>query len=905
MKGRTAFLAINLLAIVISLLIGVKVLPGPDLIGTVLAFYVLFILPGLLLERLLFDAGGVSIEAICRIFGMGLVFVSLLVFLGVIPGISFMAVSIIGAGLNVCFLLIDVWRRSRAAENLQRVAVVGLFPRASREQPAAAGRVLLVVLLFAACFILFYESGALGWNTDALDHLSFIRRSVDGGELFPRDSFYKGGDGSRAFDPRKGLWHPVVSLWTYQADVDPAFLWRLLPSCLVFFALLSFVFFALELLGSGRRVALAVVFLLLFFRGEGIGWLTKMGFSRNMAQVILWTDVALLLRFYRLGGSWRLILAALLALIGTAYHIVFAFLLAVIITGMFLYALVHVSGARWRGRCVKSILILLPAVGIPLVVRATFTLTTFNLIHTHRQGMLVLSDTLAVVDPIEVLSRMGLVFFFAFALSPFIFRIAPDRKRRYLVGLLFLLPALLVFIPWTAVFMERHMGYLYYRLLYAAPVMCLLTLGIIGLAQILVLGRIPDPGRAKRPTGHGSRMRTEGGGRGGSRGSGRGAVSDRAASVGLAIVKRLVAAAAIALFLYFPVRFALNDFAVTVETILHERAEPDEKHTALIELLDTEIPDHSVIVSDPHTSYVISAFTDHFVVVILDQHCSPADAVALERLRAVRDIFSPTVALTKCTKWFVAFDADYLLLNTNVDHTPDFFATTVPGQASLAYEKFASCPGSLRERYDNHGFHLFEIVRETGGEAVDPRCAEALAAALPCEGLESQVELDTGYGIVLDALHVTGETFSPGDTIRGSICWKTVHRVACELPLEWTIRLDTGYPKGAFYRNWYGKQYRREVERRNVTRYRLTATWRLRSGYSHPDQWRAGDKTRQDFSLVLPERMAPGIYELRFTAHERPYLPNRRISDYLRDEDSMHGEFIKTVRIGTAPGKAP
>ncbi len=913
MKGRTAFLAINLLAVAISVLIGLNVLPGPDLIGTVLAFYVLFVLPGMSLEKLFVGFLEISIESICRIFGMSLVLVSLLVFIGIIPGISYVTISLIVAAVNICLLLVAARRGDNAAESAEKMPAEGMFPARRKDRPGWGTRLLLAVLLFCVCFIFFYGSGELGWSTDALDHLSFIRRSVDGGEIFPRDSFYKMGDGSNVLDPRKGLWHPVVSLWLYQADVDPAYLWRLLPAFLVFFAFAAFVYFAFELLGGGWCVALAVLFLILFFRGEGVEWLTKIGFSRNIAQVILWIDVALLLRYYRLNGSWRLILAALLALVGTAFHIIFIFLLAVILAGVCIYVLLSRSGRQWRPRYVMSILTLLPAVAIPLVVRVSFTFADFNYIHTHRQGMLLLSETLAVVDPVEVLSRIGLVFFFALILSPFIFRFGPRGYHRNLVGALFVLPVLLVFCPWIAVVMERQMGYLYYRLLYAAPTMCLLTLGIIGLFRIIVSGGTRGSGDRPKSRNASARRRALSDGNkehGGSsfehRAKSRGSFADRATFFALGVLKRLVAAGIVALFIYYPVRFALNGFVRSVEKIMLERSEPDERYAALLKMLERELPEHSIIVSDPQTSYVISALTDHFVVVTLDQHCSPADAVALERLRAVRDIFSPVVPMARCRKWFPAFGVEYLLLNTNTIGVSDFYETMVPGHASLAYEKFISCPDALRERFSDNGFCLFEVMNEPVKEEQESRCLEAVVSVLPCERpgavtdepLSVPKELDTGFGIALDTLNIRGVSFLPGDTVSGSFCWKAISRIAYELPIEWVIRLDTEYPRGAFFRSWYSKQYRRGMERRNSALYRLTIMERLRSGYSDPDQWSAGDRVRQDFSFVLPKQMASGTYTMRIKAYRRSYIPNRRIADYLRNEDTLHGELIGTVHIG-------
>ncbi|MCK4237401.1 MAG: hypothetical protein KAX38_09810, partial [Candidatus Krumholzibacteria bacterium] len=331
-----------------------------------------------------------------------------------------------------------------------------------------------------------------------------------------------------------------------------------------------------------------------------------------------------------------------MSMIGAAFHLVFALLLVTILGGFLIYVTFIKTGKKWRRRFWLSIPFQVLGLAVPLVVRARFTFEKFNLVHIHRQGMLILSDHLAVVDPLEIVSRMGIAFYFAVILSCFIFLVAPRRNPRNLVVTLFLFPVILVLNPLTASLLERQMGYLHYRLIYAAPASCLLALGVIGLFRILIFGRADSPQRkvfsrerspVSRMLGHAESD------------SYRRSVGPtwygRMASLCSGLARRLAAAAVIAIFLFYPVRYGMIMLKGSVDGILNGKGGIDERHRAFLEELNRKVPDHSVIVSDPRTSYLLSAYSDHFVVVTFDQHCSPTDLIALERIEAVRDILSP------------------------------------------------------------------------------------------------------------------------------------------------------------------------------------------------------------------------------------------------------------------------
>ncbi len=881
--GQTAFLVFNAGIILVSVLAGFGLIGGPELLRISLAFYALFMIPGVALSGLVLGASMTPLQRISSIFAMGLCFVSAILCFGFIPGISYAAISFAGAVLTMALLVIERVKRLRRRENKPGLCRTDLG--ANYANARGARSVLFWVALFALCFFVFYGSGELGPRTDSLDHVSFVRRSVESNHLFPRDSFYREGDGA-SFDMRKGLWHPVLSLWTYRSHAEADHVWRAVPSFVAFFALCAFLLFALELCGSRLSAAVSVGFFLLLYNADGVAWLTKLGYSRNISHVLLWIDLAFLLTYFRSEERKYVLATVLIACIGAAYHAVFALLLGASLLALSIYVTFLREGRKWRPAFWRSVPAQLAAMAVPLAVRAGTAFAGSNPIHVHRQGMLVFSPSLAIVDPAELLMSAGIAFFFAVLMAPFFFLITSRGGKRSLVFMLFLVPVFLVLNPITDSFMERRIGYLHCRILDAAPLMVFLALVVLSLIGILVFGR---------PSGRTAALKRD----------------IRLSWSGVAA--RSAAACALALFLFYPFRASVHQLGETARKIVSRAKGTSSQHAALVAALNERIPDHSVIVSDPLTSYVLSAYTNHFVVVTLDQHGSPVDTSAFERIREVRNLLSPAVPLAASRAWLDKERADYVLLDMCFPDDPDFFAAAMPGSSRLTLEKFLACPGLLSDVLDLDGFRLFEVHGESPELRGDSACTVPRSVALSCENETSDERederlivdsaLDVGCGVVLARLTIDSYAFHPGDTLKGHFCWQATQPVAFGLPLDVVIRIDTEYPKGAWYRECYSKQYRRIIERRSSRFYRDTWVERLVSGFTYPDQWEPGRIVRQDISLPLSAGMVPGDYEVHIKVIRRPYLMNRSLSDYLSNNDSLEGVAVAEIVIEGRPSR--
>lgn len=867
MKNKALFLAINISIILLSILTAFRVLPGPDLAGIILSFFSLFVIPGIYICLILSGNVSISAEGVSRIFFNGLIYVTFLSCLGFIPGWDYPLITIAG-GVILSGMVVFYHLRPGNTARAGQENLVGSYKReeeySSREKNTMF---LILIIMVALCFVFFYKSGELGISTDAPDHVSFLRRSLETGSILPPDSFFREGDGT-AFDPRKGLWHPVISIWAFQADAPPEYTWSFIPSFFAFFALVVFWFFTKELLGTIRLTLLASVLFLIFFRGNGITWLTKICYSKNISQVVLWGASGYIIRYLKQEKIRDIVMASLLLVTATAFHLVSSMVAISIITGIFIYTAIPGLGGRWQRRFVRVIPFLFVATAIPLVIRISGNAAGFNLIHTHRQGLLMLGETLAVVDPIEMMSYSGLVIFFAIIMSPFVFILARERKEAGLVGILFILPIFLVFNPFTATIMESRIGYLHYRLIDAAPVMGLLALVLTGLLRLIVTGRLSK---------------------------------DKIPGLTADIAWRTVSVVILGVFMLIPFRFALSGMLSAAGEIINGERDSSLQTGQTLSLLTDNIPANAVVLSDPVTSYLLSAYTDLFVVVISGQHGSPSDSLGVERNRNVRDFFNATVPISESRDWINETGIEYVIVNSNGSGKVDFFNTLPDEDIPLTLRRIEMLDTLFHKLRQEDGYVLFEIDRNHFENFAEQDYMIKSKASFSCAP-----ELEVGersrnarWGRVsLNRIHFDDDLLMPGDTVSGWFCWNISENVEFGFPLEWTMRLDTKFPEGNFYRPWYDKQYRRIIERKKGIFYRYTATGRLKSGLTFPDQWKAGDTVRQLFSFRLPDNMAYGKYKIRLIVRRASCLQNRRVSDYLRNRDSLYGALVGTVTIG-------
>lgn len=855
MIRRTTFLSVNISIVLLSILTGLRIMPGPDGAGIALAFYSLIVLPGILLSDMLFGGAKADFEGITKVFLTGLSATCLAVCIGFIPGISYRFIAVAYAS-TIIIALVYRGIATDKGEDEKGIDLVGSFSR-REDYSVREKKAMLVVffLLFVICAVLMAENGEIGIETDAPDHISFIRRSLSGGGLLPGDSFHIEGDGS-SFDPRKGLWHPVVSLWAWQADAEAHVLWKMMPAFLSFFAIVVFWFFAGELSGSIPVKVLSILFLFIFFRGDGFAWLTKLSYSRNVSQIVFWGTAGFLIRYLGMQRGRDLGMAVVTAAAGTAIHLSYAPVLGVFLLGMMIYVSIARWGREWMGRFWKAAPLVSAAVALPLAVRLIHFPERPNMIHTGIQGMMETGAGLRMMDPAEIISVMGFPFLFAALVIPVFPVITSGYRRSRLVWLLFAVPSLLVLNPLTATPLDMMAGYMHYRLLYAAPVMVYLAMVVFGAGRGALTGGW-RPGKDDRGW------------------------KRRAA----------VRAAGILVFLIFAAVFLRPSAAslpVRLSSALRLGAAGEEVSGELLSDFLSDIPAGSVIASDPVTSYNISAFTDHYVTVILDQHCSPADTSAVARVKRSRDIYSPAVSDSIVLERLLDSGAEYLLVEAGPLPMEDFFGVNSQEPGIRSMLRFGSY-GFLREIRSRGTMRLYAV--DTSSTTFSERVPE------PGSSCCGEMDIQVGEEIILGDFTMDAAVYSAGDSALITVCWADNEPLEFGLPLYWTVRFDTDFRKGPFYRAWYGKQYRRKVERKRGELYRYTVSGRLSGNGRQPDMWIPGEMMRQEIRLRIPPGMADGDYDVRISVNRRAYIQNRHLKDYFINEDSFAGHHAGTVTI--------
>lgn len=839
----------------LSVLTGLKILPGPDSAGIALAFYTLIVLPGILLSDMLFGGAKADFEGITRVFLTGLSYACLFVCIGFIPGITYTFIAVAYAASMIIALAYRGITTGKG-EDGKSDDLVGVFSR-REEYSAREKKAMLVVfvLLFGICAALLAGNGELGESTDAPDHISFVRRSLDGGGLLPGDSFHIEGDGI-SFDPRKGMWHPVVSLWAWMADTEPHVLWAMMPAFLSFFGIVVFWFFAGELSGSIPVKALSVLFLFLFFRDDGFAWLTKLSYSRNVMQIVFWGTAGFMLRYLRAQRGKDLGMVVLTAAAGTAIHLAYAPVLGMFLFGLMIYVSVPRWGEEWRGRFWKVVPLIFSAVALPLAARLINFPDHPNMIHTHVQGMMNITSWLRVIDPAELIAVMGFPFLFAVLMIPIFPVITSGYRRSRLVWVLFSVPVLFVLNPLTATPLDMAAGYMHYRLLYAAPALVFTAIAVFG------AGRGALTGRWRLERGESSWKRRAG-----------------------------IRATGVLLFSIFAVVFLRPSAAslpARISDALTHDSSADRRRTEALDEFLSVIPKGSVIAADPVSSYDISAFTDHFVTVILDQHCSPADTSALTRVRRSRDIFSPALSDSMVRSRIQACGAEYIFINTVAPIMEDFFGVNSQESGIRAMIRFGSYP-FLREIRSKGSMVLFAV-----DPGPSPGPVGLKAERDTCSGTRDVL---LGGNITLSGFTMDAESYTRGDTALITVCWMDHEKVDFGLPFYWTVRFDTDFSKDPFYREWYGKQYRRNVEIRRGELYRYTVSGRVAAGGMQPDMWMTGEKMPQKIRVRIPHGMAEGEYVVRISVQRKAYLPDRWLKDYFLNEDSYAGYIAGRISI--------
>jgi hypothetical protein len=730
------------------------------------------------------------------------------------------------------------------------VMVASLRARSSEARVSLRRWLRAAVVVAALGAIACAARPALAPSEDSLDHIGYVRRALTGDSLRP-DGILAWPETARAAlppDPRKGSLHALLAAITALAGVDPAVTWVWFPAVMFPVAALAFVAFAASFVTGAGSLAACVALFALSYGGTALQFAPTTAYGQNLAVAWYWVIAALSLRAAERGfGSGRGAALALLAAGGVFVHLgvaVHVFVLAATL------ALLGGMARLPRAGRARAAALLVVASGAAALERLAVGGGAANPIHTHVQGMMGVGEDAWVASPMEVLREHGLVFLGGLVLVGLLVpagRRDPGARR----ALSFcVLPLALAFLPWLATPIVARASYMVLRVLLNAPAIPAAVLAI--------------------------------------------AWAVRAAREGGA-ARRVVTCAAIALWAVVFVSPAVDAFIGDARRLARPRHPVAGACPAGLVEWARGIPPGSTILSDPATSYGLSAFTSHRFVALYEQHANPYDAYALDRLRAVRDVLSPYVvgdaALAACRGYRV----DYVVVNRSA---PAGFLS--PWSATLF-------PASQR-RLESMSASFQRVLADTGVVAFrfQPGATVQHAAwgPAPPVAVDGTVLPACDVPVPDDEFRLTGLSVSParvlpGDSVVFTLGYRRDRATAFGFPFVVHLRLDhSSVPAQARYP---GEKYVRRARERWSGEF-VRARWDARpgGGVFDVDLWPMGAELRERFYFVVPRALRPGTYRVEAKVERASLLPNFHLDDLLFNRDHYSGVPCATLVVGDA-----
>lgn len=769
--------------------------------------------------------------------------------------------------LGVPFTVLVTWSALPALLAWIAAARFGRSPAEDREAAHAPLAPLALALVALAALMAAVHVGRLGtpltYYTDSPDHIGTIRRMMASGDAFPTDAFFRDA-GAHGADPRKGLWHPCVALIATLAGADPVDAWRLLGMLIAPLFVLNAAAFGRLVAGPAGAVVAAWVLFLTYGRSLGLPPLREAVFATKLAdQLALATATAVLADLQvaaRAPGDaarWRWT-AVGLALGTVCAHVFGAIQFALVFGSLGLALLVRDRGFGPEARRLTGTVLSLGVACLPyLLWRARLSYAPSNPIHLDPQGLMLLPGGAAVISPGVLWDWMGP----AWVLFPLSWWFWARRASR--TPVLFLLAASvavfgMLFVPPVVGVLLPKLGYLLMRFVWILPLHAAFAFALAELGRAVASSR----GRARF-----------------------------AAAVGLVGTLALL-------------RHPLED-AVLV-TRWPKWVEQQEAAASVLPWardlawVDRHLPQGSVVLSDPATSYAVPMLTRHWVQTLLDQHSSPNDSLALERILDARDALDPRASWSRTRAVVRRWGVTHLILNGRFDEVPrlDYWAPT-PEWFAAARARLDARPEAFPRLHDAGDFVVYGIA---------PEVLDSLASA-PTEPVHSgpvvgeaewRAAPDVGEGVRLVQFAPERHVASPGDTIRVRLAWCTSERRRAG-QYDAFLRFERALPAGTRLPGVVAKPGRKLLERARGERYRFRHDHNPTGGALGVDLWEPGRVVPDSVDVVVPLDVAPGDWQIQLKLARQPHYPNYQLLDYFSDHDYYSGVALDSLRIVRRP----
>lgn len=691
----------------------------------------------------------------------------------------------------------------------------------------------------------------LSVGEDGLDHVGYVRHVLSENSLDPGGVLAPVAGETRAWsDPRKGALHPVLAFTSWVASTEPAVVWRWLPVVLFPAAALALVAFNGTFVASARAWIASSALILLTFDGNPFRFAAASPHGETVAALWCWVLVAAAaggparLR----GWQWALLGAGgVLVHLGVAWHIV---VLAATIA-----AFGNAWQISWRAR-VALCGWLGAGAATGLLLRHDDLGGVSNLIHSHTQGVMYVTGRWFIASPLEILRLHGLIVLGGLACVPLLALSRRRDARRVLAAAA--VPFAVSFVPWIATWLHAHGSYMAFRSLVQVP----------AFAAIAVAATILAAGVRARDR--------------------------RALFLG-------VPAAALWLLAFArPVPGALA-------RDLRARAagEPRAQGVAMRDLsrVVARLPSDAVILSDPATSYALSARASQRFVAVYQQHGNPRDPHAMERIRSVRDALTPYFVSEAAAAACRRFAVDYVVVNgLSPAGSGDFLEVWDARmyRASRARMLSMAPAFTLVDSTAHAAVYRFDpdAGLGRGWNPITPPVVTGSPSLSPCEAAAPK-----------DAFFVTGMALDraralPGDTVRVTLGYRRDAPLPFALPAIMHVRFDHTVVQAAPSIPG-AKQWRRAVDRRAGVTSRFRADLRPGHGVYETDLWPVGFDLCETFTVIVPRNARMGDYAVELSVEAETAVPNFHARDLWFNRDHYSGRrcasLVVVDRITGAP----
>ena len=842
-RTRLPFLFAALAGGVTLLALGAGVLEAwPAGLRLALAFVALVLLPGEGWRRAIgAPAPGGALLGLGVSLGYGVAWTGLAVLATRILGLPFTVLAEHGAPWTLLPWLVAAFIAPRTHES---------FPPLPRSATVAIALAALLAGVHLARL-----GTPVAYYTDSPDHIGTVRRMAASGDAFPVDAFFRDAGASGA-DPRKGLWHPCVALVCRVSHVDPLPAWRGLAALLAPLFVLNAAAFAWWLGGPLAAAVGAWALLLTYGGGLGTQYLREAVFATKLAdQLALGAAALLFVDLERRTRRTRIAVVALM--LGTIVAHVFGAIQFAIAFG----ALAVGLAIRDRGispvvrrlavSALAGVVVALPY----LLWRAHQAYAPSNIIHTEPQGLLELAPGAIIVSYGVLWDWLGPAWVL-FPCSLFAWWAARRRPAAvYLLGVTVAVFTLL-FVPPVVAVLQPRLGYLLMRFPWLLPTSAAVAFLVV---------------TARDAWGEGRRV-----------------------VAGLAL--GLVALVVLPL-----VRDAAHAIGATEDVRRHEAGVSVEQWGDALAWMDRHLPEGTVVLSDPATSYSVPMLTRHWVTALVDQHSSPNDSLALDRILDARDALDPYAPWSRTAAVVRRWGATVIAVNGRWDRAPelDYWAPDADWAAAVD-ARLAQAPQVFQRVWTHDRFSVWTIDRAAldaleGGGAPRP-FVRALATGDREQRLSSSVPVPA----LVSASFATREA-AHGDTLRGVCEWHAAQPLRAGA-YRVAVRFDRALPPGTPNApRAVSKLWRKAIERVRHERYRFREDHLPVDGAYGVDRWSAGEVVRDSFRIVIPADVAPGDYTIKVAMTRDAHYPNLRLLDMTSDDDVLDGLPVGTLRV-RAPG---